>query len=83
MSPPTRHTENGRISVTAVLSSKFDCDMKSALFWDITQRKVVISYRRFGTTYRFPSKSVIRRTLKIGPDRFSRNFGKKLPINTA
>jgi hypothetical protein len=26
--------------------------MKSALFWDITQRRVVIVYRRFGTTYR-------------------------------
>jgi hypothetical protein len=26
--------------------------MRSALFWDITQRWVVIVYRRFGTTYR-------------------------------
>jgi hypothetical protein len=26
--------------------------LKSALFWDITQRRVVILYRRFGTTYR-------------------------------
>jgi hypothetical protein len=25
--------------------------MRSALFWDITQRRVVILYRRFGTTY--------------------------------
>jgi hypothetical protein len=24
----------------------------SALFWDITRRRVVIVYRRFGTTYR-------------------------------
>jgi hypothetical protein len=24
----------------------------SALYWDITQRRVVIPYRRFGTTYR-------------------------------
>jgi hypothetical protein len=24
---------------------------RSALFWDITQRRVVILYRRFGTTY--------------------------------
>jgi hypothetical protein len=26
--------------------------MRSALFWDVTQRLVVIVYRRFGTTYR-------------------------------
>ena len=26
--------------------------MISALFWDITQRKVTIPYRLFGTTYR-------------------------------
>jgi hypothetical protein len=26
--------------------------MISALFWDITQRRVVVPYRRFGTTYR-------------------------------
>jgi len=26
--------------------------MKSELFWHITQRIVVIPYRRFGTTYR-------------------------------
>jgi len=26
--------------------------MKSALFWDITQHRVEIPYRRFGTTYR-------------------------------
>jgi hypothetical protein len=25
--------------------------IRSALFWDITQRRVVIVYRRFGTTY--------------------------------
>ena len=24
----------------------------SAIFWDITQRMVLIPYRRFGTTYR-------------------------------
>jgi hypothetical protein len=26
--------------------------MRSALFWDVTRRRVVIVYRRFGTTYR-------------------------------
>jgi hypothetical protein len=35
--------------------------MRSALFWDITQRRMVILYRRFGTTY--PSFLL----LKLGP----------------
>ena len=26
--------------------------MRSAFFWDVTQRMMAISYRRFGTTYR-------------------------------
>jgi hypothetical protein len=26
--------------------------MRSALFWDVTRRRVVIAYRRFVTTYR-------------------------------
>jgi hypothetical protein len=26
--------------------------MRSSLFWDVTQPRVVIMYRRFGTTYR-------------------------------
>jgi hypothetical protein len=29
-----------------------------AFFWDFTPRRVVIPYRRFGTTYRFPSSGV-------------------------
>ena len=27
--------------------------MRSLLFWDFTQRRLVVGYRRFGTTYRF------------------------------
>jgi hypothetical protein len=27
--------------------------MRSALFWGITRRRVIIVYRRFGTTYRY------------------------------
>jgi hypothetical protein len=27
--------------------------MRSALYWDITRRRVVIVYRRFETTYRY------------------------------
>jgi hypothetical protein len=26
--------------------------MRSVLFWDITQRSVIVLYRRFGTIYR-------------------------------
>jgi hypothetical protein len=44
--------------------------MRSALFWVITQRVVVISCRRFGTTYR-PLL-----TLEDGTDRVSLNVGK-------
>jgi hypothetical protein len=29
-----------------------DILLRSALFWDVTQRRVVIVYRRFGKTYR-------------------------------
>jgi hypothetical protein len=36
--------------------------MRPALFWDITQRRVVILYRRFGTTYR----SHLQGSLKMG-----------------
>jgi len=46
--------------------------VRTALFWAITQQVVVISYRRFGTTYRSylqGSRTEIlldSRTLKIG-----------------
>jgi len=29
-----------------------DYGVRSALFWDVTQRGLVIPYRRFGTKYR-------------------------------
>jgi len=32
--------------------------MRTALFWVVTQRVVVIPYRRFGTTYRFHLSTV-------------------------
>jgi len=46
----------------------------SALFWDLTQRVVVVSYRRFGTTYR---------ALEGGTDRLYRKSVKKLPLDHA
>jgi hypothetical protein len=61
--------------------------MASALFWDITQRIVVIPYRRFGTTYR--SYLYVSRnprigiqagllTLEDGTDRLSRKVSNEL-----
>jgi hypothetical protein len=41
--------------------------LRSALFWDITRRRVVIVYWRFETTYR---------SLESGLDTLSRNVGK-------
>jgi hypothetical protein len=37
----------------AFMACNSDDFMRSALFWDIMQHRVVIVYRRFGTTYRF------------------------------
>jgi hypothetical protein len=55
---------------------------RTALFWVITQRVVVISYRRFGTTYR--SRLQVSRISSFipedGTDMMSRNVGKKLPL---
>ena len=58
------------------------------LFWVITQTVAVISYRRFGTTYRVLTSSVMGFdlqgrfkdffNLEDGADRFSRNVGKKV-----
>jgi hypothetical protein len=67
--------------------------MTSALFWDITQRRVVILYRRFGTTYRSNLKGssyheVMKSFLDFltredGTDMLSRNVGKQLPHDAA
>jgi hypothetical protein len=48
------------VRLTAALSSRgiasnakqINSTLRSALFWDITRRRVVIVYRRFGTSYR-------------------------------
>ena len=52
--------------------------MSSALFWDTTQRRVVISYRRFGTIYRsYLQASRSLWTIKDRTDRLSpkRRYG--------
>jgi len=71
--------------------------MGTALFWAITQQEVVISYRRFGKTYRFhlqgprtsaPSAMVNNPNIWVldledGTDRLSRNVGNTLPLFSA
>ena len=50
--------------------------VRSSLFWDITQSKLVVSYRRFGTIYRVPSSRVKQsKKNEDGTDSLSRNFG--------
>jgi len=43
-------------NLTAKYCSKTKIIMRTALFWVITRQLVVISYRRFGTTYRSHSQ---------------------------
>ena len=56
-------------------------EMRTALFCIIPQRVVVISNRRFGTTYRSHSQGFFLWILEPedGTDRLSRKVGKKLP----
>jgi hypothetical protein len=57
---------------------------RSPLLWDITQRRLLILYWRFGTTYRshFQGSRSPRR-LEYGTDRLSRNVGEGLPLGAA
>jgi hypothetical protein len=48
----------------------------SAVLWDITQSRVVIPYRRFGTNYRYN----LQKTLEDGTDKVSRDVCNKLPL---
>jgi len=38
--------------MSRTFNNEYRMDLRTALFWVITQRVVVISYRRFGATYR-------------------------------
>jgi len=49
--------------------------MKSALFWDFTQRIMAVSYLRCGTTCRFHIQGT---AIEEGIDKLSRNVGKKV-----
>lgn len=39
------------VSLAIVLNSQFQSDSRSLLFWNVTQRSLVVRYRRFGTIY--------------------------------
>jgi hypothetical protein len=41
-----------KVLTQTAFSAQESCRVISALFWDITRRRVVIVYQRFGTTYR-------------------------------
>jgi hypothetical protein len=55
---------------------KTNINTRSELFWGITQRIVVIPYRRFWS-------ACLSHPLKVGPDRLTRNVGKELPLHAA
>jgi hypothetical protein len=63
--------------------------MRTALLWDITQRRVVILYRRFWTIYLIIKGQEVQEekvdflTLEDGTDMLSRNVGKGLPLDAA
>jgi len=60
--------------------------MRTALFWAIAQLAVVITHRRFGTTYRVPSSRVKNPrllTLDGGNGKLSRNVCKELALLAA
>jgi len=70
----------GKLAIR-VLQSSLPPHARTALVWVVTQRVVVISYRRFGQPigpilkgHEFPL------IFEDGTDRLSRNFGKKLPL---
>jgi len=54
--------------------------MSTVFFWYFTQRTAVVSYRRFGTAYRFNGQA---KTLGDGTDTLTRKVGKELPLLAA
>jgi len=68
--------------------TEFRNQTASGLFWDVTQRTVVIPCRRFGTTYWSHLQGsrdfyLDFFTIGNGTDRLSRNVGTKLPSYVA
>jgi hypothetical protein len=54
--------------------------MRTVFFWYFTQRTTVVSYRHFGTAYRFNGQA---KTLEDGTDMLARKVGKELPLLAA
>jgi hypothetical protein len=57
--------------------------MRSALFRDAMQHKMLLSYKRFGEKNLSVPSSRVKQYLQYDIDRFSRNVGKKLPSYAA
>jgi hypothetical protein len=75
--PQTVKYESGFIYFSQQISSKKNNDYfisKSALLWDITQRVVVITYRRFRTNYLVPPSKVKRSKKNAGNTACHSNF---------
>jgi hypothetical protein len=68
---------------------KVTLKLRSALFWDVTQRQVVIVCRRFGITYLSHLEGsrlfllLDFLILEAGPDTLSRNVDKRSSHDTA
>ena len=73
-----------RIMLYGCLQASAAKQMRSTLFWDVTQSIVVNPYRRFGTAYRphLQVKNSMKDflTLEDGTEKLSRNVGKELPL---
>jgi hypothetical protein len=67
------HCKIKKISATSIRFQGFDREIFLRFSWNITQRTMVIPYRRFGTSYRSHSKSSRNKRnpvldfLKMGP----------------
>jgi hypothetical protein len=48
-----------------LINEIFESDLRTVLFWAITERVVTIPYRRFGTAYRY---QLIVSRIHIGPN---------------
>ena len=63
--PSPKHPD--RLSNQRILTSffAFSRSVSSLLFWDLTQRRLLVSYRRFGTTCRYHPEGSISPNLRL------------------
>jgi hypothetical protein len=64
-------------------SSYESISLRSAVFWDITQRRVVVLYRRFGTSIRSHLQGPRSPSLEYGTDGLSLPDGTEQPLYAA